>query len=336
MRKISLIAISGMLSLSIGGCSFLPWSGNSDEEIAETVVQNPAITPPANNASSQGEDFNQPLEPGQSKPVVVSSLIQPTNSQERVKQVEKGRKDPFAVVPMQPLVAIAPPDSVPPPPPANSSLTARTNTRQTFPSTPTPNSNKSTARTNTKQALPTPPTPNSNKSTARTITKPGSPATPSSNSPQRNDKKPSTQTPLVAGSPESASTTEAPVAAAPNSSIPELPPIPQPDLAMGIEVTGVVEVGGTAQAIVKAPNEPFSRYVKPGQYLSNGQVLVKRIVMTQDSLPIVVFEQFGVEVSRTVGEEIPDLPSQGAESPTAFVPVFSHTKRAAFFLIYKY
>lgn len=83
-----------------------------------------------------------------------------------------------------------------------------------------------------------------------------------------------------------------------------LPPQPSTTLASSVEVTGVVNVGGRMQAIVKAPNEATSRYVGIGQRLSDGQVLVKRIDMS-GSDPVVVLEQNGVEVSKVVGEKAP-------------------------------
>jgi len=78
---------------------------------------------------------------------------------------------------------------------------------------------------------------------------------------------------------------------------------PQPDLARGTIVLGVVEVGDRFQAIVQVPNEATSRYVSEGQRLADGQVTVKRIQMYPGSEPVVILEQFGQEVSRTVGQE---------------------------------
>jgi hypothetical protein len=96
-----------------------------------------------------------------------------------------------------------------------------------------------------------------------------------------------------------------------------LPAIPEPTLARAVEVSGViVTMNGLAQAIVKAPNEPTSRYVSAGQRLSNGQILVKRIEVNSGSDPTVILEQNGVEVSRSVGAKAP--PTAGG--PTAFVP----------------
>jgi hypothetical protein len=83
--------------------------------------------------------------------------------------------------------------------------------------------------------------------------------------------------------------------------IPEMPPIPQPTLARQVEVTGVVKIGGTVQAIVKAPNEPTSRYVGIGQKLSNGQILVKRIELNPGSDPVVILEENGIEVRVEIG-----------------------------------
>lgn len=82
---------------------------------------------------------------------------------------------------------------------------------------------------------------------------------------------------------------------------PPPPPPPVPELAQAIVVTGVVQLGNVPYAIVDAPNEPHSRYVREGQLLSNGEVLVKRINMNPGGEPIVIFEQFGIEVATAVG-----------------------------------
>ena len=85
--------------------------------------------------------------------------------------------------------------------------------------------------------------------------------------------------------------------------IPIMPPIPQPTLAREVEVTGVVTIGNSTQAIVRAPGEPSSRYVSAGQRLANGQVLVKRIEMNPGSDPVVILEENGMEVSIVVGSK---------------------------------
>ena len=80
-----------------------------------------------------------------------------------------------------------------------------------------------------------------------------------------------------------------------------LPPPAQPDLARAVLVTGVVLISKEPQAIIKVPDEPTSRYVQAGQRLANG-VLVKRIEMNQGYNPIVILEQYGIEVAKMVGE----------------------------------
>lgn len=86
---------------------------------------------------------------------------------------------------------------------------------------------------------------------------------------------------------------------------PPPPPPPPPDttIADGIEVSGVVQVGHEKQIIVKVPTEPTSRYVKIGQRLANGKVLVKRVDLKIGADPVVIFEQSGVEISKEVGSK---------------------------------
>jgi hypothetical protein len=94
-----------------------------------------------------------------------------------------------------------------------------------------------------------------------------------------------------------------------------------------VEVSGVVIVGTEAQAIVKAPNEANSRYVRAGQRLANGQVLVKRIEFNEGSEPIVILEQNGVEVSKLVGERAPAPAQPGAQGTQALTPTPVTAKR---------
>lgn len=81
-----------------------------------------------------------------------------------------------------------------------------------------------------------------------------------------------------------------------------LPPIASPDLAIAVVVTGVVEVGSEVYAIISTPDDGPSRRVREGQYISNGQVLVKRIEIRRNGEPLVILEQNGIEVARRVGE----------------------------------
>lgn len=288
MYKVSTkIAFVGMSIVTIAGCS----SGSQ-----QSTVPTPSTQPVVNNQPTTAEPFVKPLivTPQQNKSLVAvaSGLIQPTNANERAKQVSKGRQDPFAglfalgvssgttnatsqtIVPQLPNLSIAP---VPQPIAAeqpNSSIPVVKRSRRT---TATPN----------RSSNPTPPINTSNPNVA---TKPS--------------PNPTIGLPLVV----------------PESSFEQtFSPPAQPELARSVAVTGVVLVGSEPQAIVKVPNEATSRYVRVGQMLSNGQVLVKRIEMNEGSEPIVILEQYGIEVSRAVGEQ-PLNPGTGTPTSATQLP----------------
>lgn len=82
---------------------------------------------------------------------------------------------------------------------------------------------------------------------------------------------------------------------------PDLPDLPTPQLAEGLRVTGVVIVKGIAHAIVEGEGLK-STYVREGDYLLNGQVLVKRIEASKGGPAFVIFEELGLEVYKGVGE----------------------------------
>lgn len=97
-----------------------------------------------------------------------------------------------------------------------------------------------------------------------------------------------------------------------------LPPIPQPTTARAIRVSGVVQVGGLPYAIIQAPNE-VERYVRVGERVAGGQVLVKRIDTTSFE-PTVILVENGIEVERAVTAAAP--PVEAADAATA-TPVSS-------------
>lgn len=75
----------------------------------------------------------------------------------------------------------------------------------------------------------------------------------------------------------------------------------EPTLAQDVVISGLYEAGGRTRLIIQAPEEGNSRYVEVGQYLSNGQVLVKSIDSDHFPTPMVTLEQSGVEVRKTIG-----------------------------------
>ncbi len=91
---------------------------------------------------------------------------------------------------------------------------------------------------------------------------------------------------------------------------PFVPPPPSTDLAQAMEVTGVLQVGNQTKVILKAPEEPTSRYVNVGQRVSNGEVLVKRVKFDTGGEPIVIFEQNGIEIAKSVGAINPPADKQ--------------------------
>jgi hypothetical protein len=131
------------------------------------------------------------------------------------------------------------------------------------------------------------------------------PAVPTTSSPQPpTNNSPANNSPTVSSPPSSPSAPNSPV------TVPSQPPLPpQPEIAQAVTITGIVDIGGLTQIIVKAPGERSSRYVQVGEFLSNGQVLVKRIENYQSPSPVVVLEELGQEVYKEVGEGVAQEPA---------------------------
>lgn len=268
MHRLSTIAFMGMLAWTMAGC------GAGSEE-------NSAATPPAPQASS-AKPFDKPPMVNQNPGGTIASvpgLIQSTNANQRSKQVQKGRVDPFALLFVQAV------ETVP-----NTATRSKIVPRL-------PKSPNTATRPKIVPQLP--------KSPSKTVAlRPGSylnGGNAGSNfKPGRGNLLP----PVVPGSTSS-------------PALPPPPPLLQPDLARTVAITGVVQVGSEPQAIIKVPNEATSRYVKVGQRLANGQVLVKRIEINEGADPIVILEQYGIEVGRAVGEE--PVNSAQAATPAAAI-----------------
>ncbi|NJN76039.1 MAG: hypothetical protein HC796_07310 [Synechococcaceae cyanobacterium RL_1_2] len=102
--------------------------------------------------------------------------------------------------------------------------------------------------------------------------------------------------------------------------VPVLPTLPEPELAKQILVSGVVKIGNKTNLIVETPQEggkSLVQYVKEGDYLGNGQVLVKRID-TNRYTPLIILEQYGIEVSKKVG--VSSLNVAVAQAPAPNTP----------------
>jgi len=87
---------------------------------------------------------------------------------------------------------------------------------------------------------------------------------------------------------------------------------PNTELAKSITVTGVVTLGDTVQVLLRGPKDEFSRYVLVGDYVSGGEVLVKRVEEKDNRKFFVILEQSGVEIRKPIG--ITNTPVQSAST----------------------
>ncbi|HEY9751428.1 MAG TPA: hypothetical protein V6C46_00635 [Coleofasciculaceae cyanobacterium] len=261
MRQHLLMALTGVVVLGITGC------GTEETPPPTAVSPSPVASP---SPVSGVPTFVQPLvaqNPAVQRPPIppaLPGLIQSTNPDERARQVQASMQaEKSTNNPFEPAPVTLPKLSATTPPTTVPPVSQ-------LPQAPAPS-----------QPQPTPFQPASGLP-------PAGPNRPSSIASQ-------------GANPLTQSKTTQPSGSKPGPSIATLPPRPSTTLAEGVEVSGVIQLNGVSQAIVKAPNEPTSRYVQPGQRLSNGQVLVKRIEMNPGGTPIVILEQNGIEVSRGVG-----------------------------------
>ncbi|MEH2297349.1 hypothetical protein [Nostoc sp.] len=259
----SKITIAAILTLAIAGCA------SEDTQQAINPVPIPKI---AAKLPPSAQSFKNPVIPdkqvSQVTPASVN-LIQSTNATERARLVvlSKNRSDPFAQLFGQIVPGMLQTSGRPVP---------------VVPKLPT-------------ASLPAPKLPT--RSIALNPKKNNVSSVPKSSVPKFSVPKPKKVNPILTSVlpkvlPQVVS----------NPTLVSVLPLPaQPDLARAVLVTGVVLISKEPQAIIKVPDEPTSRYVQAGQRLADG-VLVKRIEMNQGYNPIVILEQYGIEVARMVGE----------------------------------
>ncbi|HYW17952.1 MAG TPA: hypothetical protein VE956_01340 [Nodularia sp. (in: cyanobacteria)] len=277
------IAFVALSILAIAGCTI----GETPEAVAPTPTATPTAT----------ESFSNPVVPSkepQTNASATPNLIQLTNATEREQIVSKGRNDPFAQLfepPVRRLPTATSTTTVPaiPPLPTAPSRVPLRGSLGAAPSTvplrrlPTTVAGQPTLR-----------------SAPGTATSTNVAASQGTKGPKPNTGAASVLPKVMPG-------------LVPNPTLGSVlpPPPPKPELAEGVMVSGVVLIGKEPQAIIKVPNEATSRYVQAGQRLSSG-LLIKRIEMNEGSNPIVILEQYGIEVARMVGE----APVNAASSAT--------------------
>ena len=330
IKKILLSILVGILSLS-GGCSYLPWfESESEPEVVEPISESPPVA---------DEEIDVALEPPSSS-TEVAGLIAPTDPSQQRSAIAQGRPDPFNPLSVPPVVTVNPAEpgstssgapSASPSSPARSSLPAppaSSPARSPSSSSPArspvapPASSPARSPATSPASSPARSSPSSSPARSPATSPASSPARSSpSSSPARSPatspaSSPARSLPPVAvkPAPPSPGATNAPSP----SEQPSTPPQPVAAIAQDVVVTGVIQVGNTTQIILKAPNEAHSRYVQPGQYLANQQVLVKR-VERQNEMPVVVLEQNGIEVFKSVGEKAQEVSYDKSESSIALV-----------------
>jgi len=270
----------GRKNFTIAGAAILllAIAGCTSEETPQATNPSPPATSAVKSPPAT-QSFNNPVVPGKQVSKVAaatyspsSTLIQPTNATERLVLVSKGRTDPFAQILGQGITLI--PNGTAKPVPNLPPL----------PIAKPPVAKVLVAKVPPKSAV---------KSVSLKPQKPQIPKTAAI--PKLTPVLPKVLPPVIPS---------------PNL-VSVLPKPPEPDLARSVFVTGVVLIGKQLQAIIKVPNEPTSRYVQAGQRLANG-LLIKRIEMNEGSNPIVIVEQYGIEVARMVG----DAPTNSATPTT--------------------
>lgn len=218
MKTTSLIVPIGILTLFLSGC---PSSKPPSEQ-----ATSPTPSPSPQASPSPPPTFDQTLGPRKVPTTQkVVGLIPATNPNQHQGTFKQGRNDPFAMIPVEPIVKFPPPKTVKRVPRKVPTSVARQPSRPLIPSVPS-----------TRRSSP-----------------------------------------------------------------------PQPNEALGVVVSGVMNLPTSPVAIVKAPGESVVRRVTQGSTLSNGQVRVKAIYADNNN-PMVILEQYGVEVIKRVGEGVVESP----------------------------
>ncbi|WP_373541630.1 hypothetical protein [Chamaesiphon sp.] len=267
---------------------------------------------------------------------VAAGLIAPTNGENWAKTVSKGRSDPFATLALQPIEVI---EKAPLDPNGNSVKTAsiKSGLNKSLPtikvaSNPMSGNGKITKGSITKDTSITRDGDVSISSIPRTGINRALPKITVAIKPTRSASPTARNSSILR--PRAGSTTIArsgnnnvlrPVFGKfPNSKTPGMTDIiaarseqvaAKPLQAMAIEISGVIEVEGKTQVIVKLPNESFSRYIDLGDRIANGTVLVKRVEAQESLSPTIILEEVGVEVSRKVGEKPVAIAPQPLSNP---------------------
>ncbi|NJM74376.1 MAG: hypothetical protein HC862_32430 [Scytonema sp. RU_4_4] len=307
----SKIVIVGILALAIASCSSEGEQSShptpNDIQVASQPFKNPVLSV---HKQVMNQPFHNPAVLTKQTPPIVSqttaNLIQPTDSTKRIGLVSKGRNDPFAKIVVPYSIKVTKPATQAKPvsklAPLGAAKSKRHSVIITISRKPFNEQklNQQKYRINKKAIA---------WSTApqRVIGQGSAPQVTSASTKVKPNRTLTRVLPKVLPQ------------AIPNPALTSVTP-PQAELAKAIFVSGVVLIGKEPQAIIKVPLEPTSQYVHAGQQLVNG-VLVKRIEMNEGSEPVVILEQYGIEVTKMVGQEKEPVtqtpPTASGENPVS-------------------
>ncbi|OAB58363.1 hypothetical protein AY600_04600 [Phormidium willei BDU 130791] len=308
MRQHRFTALGLALALVLGACGpdEQDFSAPDPDEtpVAEQAPTDTTADAPANGEEDipEAEPFESPIvEEDEATMAAPSGLISSTNPQERSRQVQRNLDaarddgaDPFGILPVEV---------------SRSQRQAETVTQQVTEepepgATDTGNGGRTgngqgTQRTNgTNGGAPGTPTagPGGQTVDAAAVEPPGPPLPPL---PMQ------TLNPLPDLPFESAATPRFAPEPTPVPQVPQTPPTPPPptaDTAEAIEVSGVMQIGDEVQIILRTPGSVNSQYVRIGQNIAGGRVVVRRVENLATGSPLVILEENGIEVARAVGD----------------------------------
>ncbi|MCY7368994.1 MAG: hypothetical protein LH474_12670 [Chamaesiphon sp.] len=314
---LGVISSLSILTTSCGGDSKPPTPAASPAAVAPAATTPAAPAPVATSATTPTTKANpaattaKPVVPGKTpvaiKPVsvdVAAGLIPPTDGESWAKTVAKGRPDPFGMLSLQPITVIEPIDPLVQvaTPRQPSAKVATNNTAGSKPSV-LPTIKIATSPTKTTKGSGNQKIASSGKNQPVTIS-----AIPRTGVNRALPKI------IVALKQPVIGNVKATAKVVSNSKVIAAKPeriVEKPLQAMAVEISGVIEVAGRTQVIVKLPTESFSRYIEVGERLADGKVLIKRVEGQNSLSPTVVLEEVGVEVPRKIG----DKPTESAIIP---------------------
>ncbi len=323
----------GSLAIVLTSCGdgSKPAATSSPSTSAATPATAPTAAVPATTAPVAATPIvptpvaaGSPTVPGKPISVASAGLIAPTNGDNWAKTVNKGSADPFATLALQPVEAVEKDPITGLPVRATSTAKIATNTsaiksgvNKPLPSIKVASNPTQVSKASGKSKIAS----KGSTSVDTGITRDGD--TPISAIPRTGINKPLPKI-VVSIKPTNSSTAPKtgkiatnnvlrPVNMGANTSqtpgVTQIaarsePVVAKPLQAMALEISGVIEIEGKTQVIVKLPNESFSRYIDVGSRVANGNILVKRVEGQEGVSPTVVLEEVGVEVARKIGDKV--------------------------------